>query len=96
MDFNFRLDIPVAASIRPTCKPPAKRENAQTCRDRAAADLLASVAMLTAHQRHRMETSAAAWSERAVMLQRLEDGLASRTGETAARRSRADAEPAQL
>jgi hypothetical protein len=46
------------------------------CRERAAADLLASVAAMTAHQRERMEISAASWTARAAMLQRVEDGTA--------------------
>jgi hypothetical protein len=43
------------------------------CRCRADSDLLASVAMLTANQRLRLETSAASWTARADMLQRLDD-----------------------
>jgi hypothetical protein len=43
------------------------------CRDRADADLLASVAMATANERRRLETSAASWNARADMLQRLDD-----------------------
>jgi hypothetical protein len=43
--------------------------------------------MLNANQRLRMETSAAMWAERAETLQRVEDGLARRTAETAAKRT---------
>jgi hypothetical protein len=57
---------------------PAKRDTAEICRERAAADLLASVATMTAHQRQRMELSAATWTARAAMLQRVEDGTAAR------------------
>jgi hypothetical protein len=95
MNLISRLDIPVAATIRPTVTPRSKRETAQSCRDRAAADLLASVAMITAHQRQRMETSAAMWGQRAAMLQRVEDGLARRTAETATRRAAAKEDGAQ-
>jgi hypothetical protein len=86
VNLNSRLDIPVAASLRSAAPARAKRETAEICRDRAAADLLASVAMINVHQRQRMETSAAMWTERAQMLQRVEDGLARRTAETAAKR----------
>ena len=53
-----------------------RRDTAEGCRDRAAADLLAAVAMTTAHSRHRLETSAAAWTVRAELLQRGESGTA--------------------
>jgi hypothetical protein len=43
--------------------------------------------MINANQRLRMETSAAMWAERAETLQRVEDGLARRTAETAAKRT---------
>jgi hypothetical protein len=42
--------------------------------------------MLNANQRARMETSAAMWAERATILQQVEDGIARRTAETAAKR----------
>ena len=48
------------------------------CRSRAEADLLASVAMLTANERRRMETSAASWSARADLLQQENDDLLTR------------------
>ena len=53
----------------------SKRDTALQCRERAAADLLQSAAMINANQRRRMETSAATWTARAIMLQRVEDGL---------------------
>jgi hypothetical protein len=53
------------------------------CRSRAEADLLASVAMLTANERLRMETSAASWSARAAMLQRLDDSHEARKAQIA-------------
>jgi predicted RNA polymerase sigma factor len=43
------------------------------CRNRAEADLLAAVTVATANERIRFETSAASWSARADMLQRLDD-----------------------
>ena len=85
MNLNSRLDIPVAASHRSSPTYRVKRESAEVCRERAATDLLASVSMLNANQRLRMETSAAMWAERAEILQRVEDGLAQRTADTAAR-----------
>ena len=70
MTFKSRLDIPIAASGN---QSGAKRDTAELCRERAAADLLASTAMINAHQRARMETSAAVWTQRAEMLQRFEE-----------------------
>ena len=59
---------------------PAKRrsfklpaDTAAGCRDRAAADLLASLAMSTSNGRLRLETSAASWTARAELLQRDEE-----------------------
>jgi hypothetical protein len=82
--FTHNLDLPIAESIRPAPKSALKRETAEMCRERAAADLLASVAALTAHQRERMALSAAAWTARAEMLQRVEDGTAERLSELGA------------
>lgn len=55
------------------------RDSAEACCDRAAANLLEAVTMMTANQRLRLETSAASWTARADMLQRVEDGLERRT-----------------
>lgn len=60
------------------------RETADGCRERAAADLVASAAMITANQRVRLETSAASWTSRAAILQRVEDGAERRAHATAA------------
>lgn len=51
-----------------------RRDTAEGCRDRASADLLAAVAMTTAHGRHMLEMSASAWTARAALLQRDEAG----------------------
>ena len=51
------------------------RDSAEACRDRAAADLVESGTMMTANQRVRLETSAASWTARAQMLQRVEDSV---------------------
>lgn len=105
MNFNSRLDVPAPVARRQAESTRTKRESAAICRQRSANDLLASVSMLNANQRLRMETSAAMWAERAETLQRVEDGLARRTAETAARSSAAkqalrgdeeNAEPARL
>lgn len=50
-----------------------RRDTVEGCRDRATADLLASVAMTTALRRDMLETSAAAWTARADLLQRSEN-----------------------
>jgi hypothetical protein len=56
--------------------PPAKRgvtkETAEACRHRASADLLKSVAMITANERLLLERSAERWSLRALLLERIE------------------------
>jgi hypothetical protein len=104
MDFNSRLDVPAPARHQAESTR-SKRESSAVCRERSANDLLASVSMLNANQRLRMETSAAMWAERAETLQRVEDGLARRTAETAAKSLAArnarrgdedNAEPARL
>ena len=55
-----------------------QRDTADGCRERAAADLLRSVSMLIANERRRMESSAASWTARAELLERLEAGMESR------------------
>jgi len=57
-----------------------KRDSSALCRERAAADLLESAAMINANQRIRLETSAASWTARADVLQRVEESFARRTG----------------
>jgi hypothetical protein len=100
VDFNSRLDVAAPAARHQAESVRSKRESAAVCRERSANDLLASVSMLNANQRLRMETSAATWAERAEILQRVEDGLARRTAETAAKRAptgdEANAEPVRL
>lgn len=61
----------------------AKRETSALCRERAAADLLQSAAMITANQKLRLEASAASWTVRANLLQRVEDGIARRGADSA-------------
>jgi len=70
----FDINLP-AASARHVS---VKRETALACRERAEADLLASAAMINANQRTRLETSAASWSARASVLERVEKGIATK------------------
>jgi hypothetical protein len=64
----------------------AAEDTATGCRSRAEADLLASVTMLTANARARLETSAASWTLRADLLQRLDDKFAARNAAESRRR----------
>jgi hypothetical protein len=69
------LAIPVTASR----KIPMKRDSSELCRERASADLLKSVTMLTANERLILERSAASWSVRADMLELLQHSAAQRS-----------------
>ena len=83
MNPNRNLDLAVAAP-NPGRADRAKRETSELCRERAADDLLQSVAMITANQKLRLEASAASWTARAKMLQRVEEGVERRTAEAKA------------
>ena len=94
MTWQFDIASP-AASPRPAG---AKRQTSALCRERAAADLLASATMINANQRLRLETSAASWIARADTLQWVEESHARRTAEAAERavaRAQPIAEPPQ-
>ena len=93
MNLIRNLDSPLTSTLRSAPKGEGKRETSELCRERAAADLLESAAMINANQRLRLETSAASWTQRADMLQRVEDGTARRTAEAAAARPAASEEP---
>lgn len=56
----------------PSAKRGVTKDTAESCRERASADLLKSVAMLTANERLLLERSAERWSLRAFMLERIE------------------------
>lgn len=56
----------------------AAQDTAAGCRLRADADLLAAVATSTDNQRRRLETSAASWMARAMLLQAMDDDLEAR------------------
>jgi hypothetical protein len=64
---------PMPAEPKASAKTPKHKDTAGTCRDRATADLLKSVSMITANQRLTFERSAASWQARADLLERLED-----------------------
>ena len=55
-----------------------QRDTAAGCRERASADLLKAAPMLIANERARMEASAASWTARADLLERLETSFAAR------------------
>lgn len=54
------------------------RETAEGCRDRATADLTRALATGTVNGRQVFEKSAATWTRRADMLQRIESGIEAR------------------
>jgi hypothetical protein len=54
------------------------RETALGCRENAAADMLRAGGMDTVNGRQVFETSAASWTKRADMLQRIETGIEAR------------------
>jgi hypothetical protein len=56
-----------------SAKAPKHKDTSGTCRDRATADLLKSVAMITANERLALERSAAIWELHAELLDRLEE-----------------------
>ena len=73
---------PIPFETRASVKAPKHKDTAATCRDRASADLLKSVTMITANERRTLERSAASWEVRAQLLARLE--LTARGRETSA------------
>jgi hypothetical protein len=58
--------------VRASPRTSSKRDTSDKCRERATEDLLKSVTMLTANQRMILERSAASWTERAQLLDRVE------------------------
>lgn len=57
-----------------------RRDSAEGCRDRATADLVQALTMNTAKGRQVLEKSAASWTMRAEVLQRIESGAEARRG----------------
>lgn len=68
-----------------------QRDTAAGCRDRASADLLEAATMATVNARARMESSAANWTLRAELLDRLEASFEAR--KAAAAKSAGGEEP---
>ena len=91
MTRHLDIDLPAASSR----SAQMKRDTSLLCRERAAADLLKSAAMINANQRTRLETSAASWTLRANVLQRVEDSFARKLAE-AAKGDQPSAEPTRL
>jgi hypothetical protein len=58
---------------RASVRTPKHRDTSATCRERATADLLKSVVMITANERLTLERSAATWELRAQLLERVEE-----------------------
>jgi hypothetical protein len=64
---------PLPFEARAPAKTPKHRDTSGTCRERATADLLKSVVMITANERLALERSAATWELRAQLLDRVEE-----------------------
>ena len=58
---------------RASVRNPKHRDTSTTCRERATADLLKSVVMITTNERLTLERSAASWEMRAQLLDRVEE-----------------------
>jgi hypothetical protein len=76
---------PLPFQSRAPARAAKHRDTSGTCRERASADLLKSVAMITANERLALERSAANWELRAQLLDRVEEtararGLAASQG----------------
>jgi hypothetical protein len=69
---------PIPLEARASAKRPKYKDTAGTCRERATADLVKSVTMITANERLTLERSAASWHVRANLLDRLEDSARAR------------------
>jgi len=83
----------IGAHDRPTARRnKAPHDTAAGCRVRADADLLASVSMLTANERIRLETSAASWGARAMLLQGIDERSEARKAGVRAAMTEPDAE----
>jgi len=73
---------------RASARAPKHKDTSGTCRERATADLLRSVAMITPNERLSLERSAASWELRAQLLDRLAQTERAR-GEAASQKLRA-------
>jgi len=70
---------PMPFEARASAKTRKHKDTAGTCRERATADLLKSVTMITANERVTLERSAASWEARATLLDRLEQTARARS-----------------
>lgn len=64
---------PLPFEAKASAKAQKQRDTSGTCRERATADLLKSVAMITVNERLTLERSAARWELRAQLLDRVEE-----------------------
>lgn len=71
---SFPAEVRVSPRIR------SKRDTSGTCRERASADLLKSLTMVTANERMILERSSACWTQRALLLERVEGAEKDRRG----------------
>jgi hypothetical protein len=71
---------PIPFEAKASAKTPKHKDTAGTCRDRATADLLKSVTMITPNERLSLERSAASWEMRATLLDRIEQSARERAG----------------
>jgi predicted RNA polymerase sigma factor len=74
------IAVPARPQVSDSKRP---QDTVAGCRGRAEADLLASLVMAIPNERRRLETSAASWSARADMLQRLDDNHEARKAKVA-------------
>lgn len=85
--------LPDTAAQPPEPVRKAAGDTVEGCRGLAAADLARAALMDTANGRHRLENSASSWTNRAEMIQDLQDSLEVR--QAAARAEWEDDEPAR-
>lgn len=78
MDQKSDLTVPLS---EPLGQGSAKRDSAKACRDKAVENLALAVSMRTGGERTLLERAAAAWSMRAVQLERREARLAAELAE---------------
>lgn len=79
MDQKSHLTVPLS---EPLAQGSAKRDSAKACRDKAVENLALAVSMPTGAERALLERTAAAWSMRAVQLERPEARLAAELPES--------------
>src|SRR5687768_10201779 len=75
---EFLIPVKAAPSVLTGPRDKDARETAAGCRERATADLTRALVMDTVNGRQVFEKSAANWTKRADMLQRIETGIEAR------------------